>query len=331
MRKANLYRYQLEMDSGVILREQKLTQREGWVVELFENDSVGRGEVAPLIGFSHETMDQAFVEVVAKLKKWIAGESLDCHSQYPSVAFGLSMAEFELKGLLSKEGNYQAAPLCNGDPDDLIPALHAMQGEKVAKIKVGLYEPVRDGMLVSLFLESVPDLKLRLDANRAWNLEKAKQFAKRIKPSQRSRIQYIEEPCRAPGDSLTFAIETGIAIGWDETLQNGVMNPDFDLEFLTGAKAIVIKPMLVGNINRCIQLIEKAQAAGLMAVISSSIESSLGLSQLARFAQQFTPMTTPGLDTLQLFKEQLHTPWPGSTLPVKSLSSQTLVWQMHAE
>ncbi|GAB7219545.1 o-succinylbenzoate synthase [Vibrio comitans] len=331
MRKANLYRYQLEMDSGVILREQRLTQREGWVVELFEDGRVGHGEVAPLVGFSHESMDQAFVELVARLEKWIAGEPLNSTCHYPSVAFGLSMAEYELKGLLSEEGNYQAAPLCNGDPDDLIPALDAMQGDKVAKIKVGLYEPIRDGMLVSLFLESVPDLQLRLDANRAWNLDKAKLFAKRIKPSQRSRIQYIEEPCHTPGDSLTFAIETGIAIGWDETLQNGVMNPDFNLEFLTGAKAIVIKPMLIGNIERCIQLIEKAQAAGLMAVVSSSIESSLGLGQLARFAHQFTPMTTPGLDTLQLFKEQLHTSWPGSELPVRNLNSQTLVWHQSSE
>ncbi|OBT16037.1 o-succinylbenzoate synthase [Vibrio sp. UCD-FRSSP16_10] len=331
MRKANLYRYQLEMDSGVILREQKLTQREGWVVELTEDNRTGYGEVAPLVGFSHESMDQAFVEVVSRLEKWVSGQDLDCHSSYPSVAFGLSMAEYELKGLLGAEGNYQAALLCNGDPDDLIPALNAMQGDKVAKIKVGLHEPIRDGILVDLFLETTPDLQLRLDANRAWTLDKAKQFAKKIKPSQRSRIQYIEEPCRAPGDSLTFAIETGIAIGWDETLQNGVMNPDFNLEFLTGAKAIVIKPTLIGHIERCIQLIEKAQVLGLVAVISSSIESSLGLSQLARFAHQFTPMTVPGLDTLQLFKEQLHTPWPNSELPLRSLSSQTLVWHQSSE
>ncbi|GAD80331.1 o-succinylbenzoate synthase [Vibrio ezurae] len=331
MRKANLYRYQLEMDSGVILREQKLTNREGWIVELSENNRVGYGEVAPLSGFSHETMDQAFVEVVARLKKWTAGEALDSNSSYPSVAFGLSMAEFELNGLLGAEGNYQAAPFCHGDPDELLPALKAMQGDKVAKIKVGLYEPIRDGILVNLFLEATPDIQLRLDANRVWDLDKAKQFASKINPSLRSRIQYIEEPCSAPGDSLTFAIETGIAIGWDETLQNGVMNPDFNLEFLTGAKAIVIKPMLIGNIQRCIQLIEKAQALGLVAVISSSIESSLGLSQLARLAHQFTPMTTPGLDTLQLFKEQLHTPWPGSELPIRSLSSQTLVWHQSSE
>ncbi len=36
MRHATLYRYQLPMDSGVILRNEKLTQREGFIVELTE-------------------------------------------------------------------------------------------------------------------------------------------------------------------------------------------------------------------------------------------------------------------------------------------------------
>lgn len=63
--------------------------------------------------------------------------------------------------------NYRAAPLCNGDPDDLILKLADMHGEKVAKVKVGLYEAVRDGMVVNLLLEAIPDLHLRLDANRA--------------------------------------------------------------------------------------------------------------------------------------------------------------------
>ncbi len=41
-----------------------------------------------------------------------------------------------------------------------------MPGEKVAKVKVGLWEAVRDGMVVNLLLEAIPDLQLRLDANR---------------------------------------------------------------------------------------------------------------------------------------------------------------------
>ncbi|GAM77805.1 O-succinylbenzoate synthase [Vibrio ishigakensis] len=124
--------------------------------------------------------------------------------------------------------------------------------------------------MVNLFLESIPDLHLRLDANRSWSLEKANQFAKYVKPDNRSRIRFLEEPCLKPSDSITFAIESGMAIAWDETLQNAVKNPDFSFGQLTGAKAIVIKPSLVGNIDRCIHLIEEAQSLGLTAVVSSS-------------------------------------------------------------
>lgn len=46
MRTAKLYRYELPMDSGVILREQRLTEREGFVVVLESDGEVGRGEIA---------------------------------------------------------------------------------------------------------------------------------------------------------------------------------------------------------------------------------------------------------------------------------------------
>lgn len=51
-----------------------------------------------------------------------------------------------------------------------------MPGEKVAKVKVGLWEAVRDGMVVNLLLEAIPDLQLRLDANRARTPLKAQQL-----------------------------------------------------------------------------------------------------------------------------------------------------------
>ncbi|MCE7611270.1 o-succinylbenzoate synthase, partial [Vibrio fluvialis] len=58
MRSAKLYRYRLPMDSGVILRDEKMTEREGFIVELQENGNNGRGEVAPLKGFSLESLDE---------------------------------------------------------------------------------------------------------------------------------------------------------------------------------------------------------------------------------------------------------------------------------
>lgn len=327
MRSAKLYRYELPMDSGVILRDQRLKQREGFVVELALDGDTGLGEVAPLAGFSIETMDEAYSQLVEQLALWQQGVELNFDGLYPSVAFGLSMAQMELMQQLPQHGVYQAAPLCSGDPDELIPKLNAMSGQKVAKIKVGLYEPIRDGMLVSLFLESIPDLTLRLDANRAWSAEKAQQFAKKIAPSLRGRIAFIEEPCQVPGDSFSFAIDTGIAIAWDETLQHAIRRDDFKLEDLNGAKAIVIKPTLLGSVERCIALIQRAKELGIKAVVSSSIESSLGLTQLARLAYWQLPDEIPGLDTVGLFAQQLEVAWPGCELPLTSLSDQALIWQ----
>ncbi|CCO48716.1 o-succinylbenzoate synthase [Vibrio nigripulchritudo SOn1] len=327
MRNVKLYRYQLAMDSGVILRDQKLPQRDGWIIELKEGENTGFGEVAPLPGFSKESFEDAGEQLQEQLAKWAAGEELHLDTLHPSVSFGLSIAQMELVGGLPENGNYSVAPLCTGDPDDLLPVLSQLNGEKVAKIKVGLYEPIRDGMLVNLFLESIPDLSLRLDANRAWSPDEARKFASYINPSYRQRIAFLEEPCKQPGESLAFAIDTGIAIAWDETLQHAVKQEGFALSELTGVKSLVIKPSLIGSIERCAALVKQAEKLGITSVISSSLESSLGLNQLARLAHWLTPKSVPGLDTLGMFASQLEVPWPGSPLPIESLESQELVFQ----
>ncbi|XNM62512.1 hypothetical protein ACLK2H_12960 [Escherichia coli] len=79
---------------------------------------------------------------------------------------------------------------------------------------------------------------------------------------------------------------------------------------------MVIKPMLTGSLARVKAQVAAAHALGLTAVISSSLESSLGLTQLARIAAWLTPQTMPGLDTLNLMQTQQVRRWPGSTLPV---------------
>ncbi|WP_299014284.1 o-succinylbenzoate synthase [uncultured Photobacterium sp.] len=323
MRSAKLYQYSLPMDSGVILRTQRLESREGWVVELREGDAIGYSEIAPLPEFSKETAEQAGEQAKELLEKWIQGETLDLSAALPSVAFGLSMVELELAGGLPPEGNYQVAPLCAGDPDDLVVALSKMPGEKVAKIKVGMYEAVRDGMVANMFIEAIPGIRLRLDANRQWTPLKAQQFAKYVQPEHRTGIAFLEEPCMNPADSLVFAQETGISIAWDET----VRDEGFEVKAESGVAAIIIKPTMVGSIQRCIELVKQAHEAGLMAVISSSMESSLGLNQLARLAEWQTPGVIPGLDTMQLFKAQLETPWPECRLPVTPLSELEVVWQ----
>ena len=86
----------------------------------------------------------------------------------------------------------------------------------------------------------------------------------------------------------------------------------------------MIKPMLTGTLEKCISLIEQAHLAGMQAVISSSLESSLGLTQLARITKQYTPEMVAGLDTLHLMTHQLLRPWQGSILPLADENSEFL-------
>lgn len=322
MRQVTLYRYSLPMDAGVILRNQRLKTRDGLIVCLREGEHEGWGEIAPLPEFSHETLEQAQEAALTDLQQWLAGHSLS-ENALPSVAFGLSCALAELSGELPTQADYRKAPLCSGDPDELFAVLQAIPGEKVAKVKVGLYEAVRDGMVVNVLLEALPDLKLRLDANRSWTRAKADGFAKYVNPEWRNRIAFLEEPCKTRDESRDFARTTGIAIAWDES----VREPDFRVEAEEGVAAIVIKPTLTGSLQRCQQLITEAHRVGLEAVISSSIESSLGLTQLARVAAWLTPDTVPGLDTLDLMQAQLIRPWPENNLPLQDVASLDVVWR----
>lgn len=316
MRQAQVYRWQIPLDAGVVLRERRLKTRDGLLVHLQDGEHEGWGEIAPLPGFSHETLEDVQPGVIDWLQRWRSGEALALPAA-PSAAFGLSCALAELSGELPDAAEYRAAMLCTGDPDELFAALSALPGEKVAKVKVGLYEAVRDGMVVNLLLESIPDLQLRLDANRAWTALKARQFAKYVNPAYRSRIAFLEEPCKTREDSLAFARDSGITIAWDESLRD----EDFQLTAQQGVGAVVIKPTLTGSLEMVRQQVAAAKALGLTVVISSSIESSLGLTQLARIAAWLTPGTLPGLDTLHLMKAQLLRRWPGSALPCLGLEA----------
>ncbi|MBT1869652.1 o-succinylbenzoate synthase [Enterobacter mori] len=310
MRRAQVYRWQIPMDAGVVLRERRLKTRDGLFVHLRQGEREGWGEISPLPGFSLESLDDAQAALLAWARAWREGAN-PALPDLPSAAFGISCALAELDGSLPQEANYRAAPLCTGDPDELFALLSAMPGEKVAKIKVGLYEAVRDGMVANLLLEAIPDLRLRLDANRAWTPLKAQQFAKYVNPSYRNRIAFLEEPCKTRDDSRAFARETGIAIAWDESLREA----DFEFVAEPGVSAVVIKPTLTGSLDKVREQVSAAHALGLKAVISSSIESSLGLTQLGRIAAWLTPQTIPGLDTLSLMQTQLIRQWPDSILP----------------
>lgn len=331
MRNATLYRYRLPINAGVILRHRPLTERQGLILHLAEKGNEGWGEITPLPYFSQESLDEAEKQLRHWLAEWLkeplqkGKQSAQSHrlshsleTLFPSVAFGVSCALAELDNSLGEQGEYRTTPLCKGDPEALFDRLQENDSDvKIAKMKVGINCPEQEGKLAEHFLQQIPELYLRLDANQMWSAEQARAFACQISPKNRPRIQFIEEPCHTAELSCQFAEEQHIAIAWDET----VRTPHFEVKKQPYLTAIVLKPTLIGSISRCRSLIEQAHQQGMIAVISSSLESSLGLTQLARLAHQYTPNTLSGLDTLNIMQTQLLRRWENSPLPLAKLDS----------
>ena len=130
--KITLYHYALPCQTGVVLRKQPLSIREGLIIQLNQQGKIGLGEIAPLPGFSQESLKEAQSAAI----QW----ALKPHSLWdklpPSVAFGISCAFAELHGELGSESNFQSAILCDGNFTTFSEKI-AQQSQPIVKIKVG--------------------------------------------------------------------------------------------------------------------------------------------------------------------------------------------------
>lgn len=307
MRQASLYRYTLPLKSGLVLKDIQLSEREGLLVRLSEDGREGWGEIAPLPTFSHESLNEAENAVKIWLRHWLTF-STTVTPLPPSVDFGVSCALAELHGQLPQEIAQVPVPLCS---DSSAETCLRLSSTTLAKLKIGRLQPEQDGENAARLLSVLPNLRLRLDANRAWTAQQAVTFAQKLTKSQRARIDFIEEPCHTPESSLAFAKQCEINIAWDETTRE----PDFVPCQAPYVTALVLKPTLLGSLEKCRTLITQAEKCGLTSVISSSLESSLGLNQLARFATKYTK-SPAGLDTLNLMSHQLVRRFENSVLPL---------------
>ncbi|MCT8550064.1 o-succinylbenzoate synthase, partial [Glaesserella parasuis] len=92
MKTAQLYRYSLPVETGIILRNRRLKQRDGLIIHLQHADKEGWGEIAPLPEFSQETLAEAEIAVRQWIEKWLNHQDDSLTSYPPSVAFGVSSA-----------------------------------------------------------------------------------------------------------------------------------------------------------------------------------------------------------------------------------------------
>ncbi|MBI4312571.1 MAG: mandelate racemase/muconate lactonizing enzyme family protein [Chloroflexi bacterium] len=159
------------------------------------------------------------------------------------------------------------------------------QGFTTLKLKVG--QALRRNIaLVSHVRSAVgPAVRLRIDPNQGWTVAGAVDAIKRLSSFG---LEYVEQPVAA--DDLAGMAEvrraTGVSIAADEALRSPA-----DVHRIVEAKAadlLIVKAARLGGLRGSLRTIEMAAHEGVPSVVTSSLESGVGLAASAHLASALT-------------------------------------------
>jgi O-succinylbenzoate synthase len=315
----DLYRYELPFSEPLTLKGMTSRHREGLLLELAgEGGMVGWGETSPLPGFSRESLEKATEQLRGLASSmvgremtdgWIAQDGdfsreLDSMDLAPSVRFGFELALWDLyaasRGRSLHEvvaprlaGTVPVNALISSSDAALEEARRSRSaGYEAVKLKIGGRAVEEDVELVRAVNEVLGDaVTLRLDANRAWSLDEAERF---VRGAAGLGFEYVEEPLADPAQLPSFARSCGVPVALDESLIR--MEPEA-LEDHEYARAVVLKPTLLGGISRTLRFAECASRLGMETVISSAYETGVGTAALVALAAGVGGGVPAGLDT----------------------------------
>ena len=302
-----IYRYKLRLTSPVAWDGRARTHRRGLLVCLGHRNYSGWGDIAPLPGFSSESLTeaQARAEEFAREILESPPRTLDLSAIKipPSVRFGFELALCSLDSATKKQSPQEASAVaCCGlighEKNQQIHLLHSLVSSdyRAVKLKLGRQSLEEDLNTVHTICGKYPELKVRVDANRSWSINTAKDF---VRATQNLRLDYLEEPLKDTTNLVELARNCTIPIALDETLRGQ------DAEkYHKVADVRVLKPTLAGGTYTTLAHIEQAIQDNARCIISSSYESGVGMLGLIELARNL-PEEIHGLDTHKVFERDV--------------------------
>ena len=151
-------------------------------------------------------------------------------------------------------------------------AIVSGSGCRTAKVKVA--EPGQpesaDVARVAAVRDALgPAGKLRIDANAAWDVEQATRMLRALAPFG---LEYAEQPCATLDELAALRRRVGVPVAADESIRRAA--DPLAVRVAGAADIVVIKAQPLGGVRAALEI---AAACGLLAVVSSAVESSVGL------------------------------------------------------
>jgi O-succinylbenzoate synthase len=192
---------------------------------------------------------------------------------------------------------------------------HAMvrrSGCRTAKVKVAEPGQTLDDDIARV--EAVRDAlgptgHVRVDANGAWTVDEA---AAALTALGRFDLEYAEQPVRTLDDMAALRRRVDVPLAADESIRTAA--DPMRVAGLDAADIVVLKVQPLGGVRRCLEV---AAACGLPVVVSSAIETSVGIAAGVALAAALPELPYAcGLGTVQLLAADVTS---ASLLPVDGM------------
>jgi len=342
IRKVKVWQYSVPLRTQLITAPSSIVKRRGLIVRAETDDGlVGYGEIAPLDGFSRENLEEAR-QAVSSMRRRLEGQTVPLEPgtlrasyvgrgldrvSLPSIPFGI---ETMLADLAAQTAGENLARWCSPRASDRVPVNAILSGSlaeikeqlsriiprayRAYKLKVGVESDERELEKIAYLRDTLGEgISIRLDANRAFGFAQAVRFLASV---AQFKIEYTEEPLRANQYSRLSELraESPVPIALDESLSDrsigkatwSLRDRALQLADKGAMDVVVIKPMLAGGLCEAIELARDLSRTDVKMVISSAIETGVGLTAALHLAAALGDAVLPcGMDTLGLLADSL--------------------------
>jgi L-Ala-D/L-Glu epimerase len=273
--------------------------REGFLVLAWDGDHVGRGDAAPLPEMGTESAEECLQALeAAQFNALPKPPGARCAVEQALLDLDAQEASLPLARLLHRNAPLEvpaSALLSAQTVPELAREAQRLVGEgfRTLKLKVGLDD---DYARAAVVRDAVgPGVKLRVDANAAWDAPTALRKLRELAPIG-------IELCEQPTSDLTGLERSPIPIAADEMLAT---DPEGALQ---RAQFVVLKPSLLGGLDRAFELARRAHDRGLGVIVTTSLDSVVGRAgavHLAAAVLALGPQPAAGIATGQMLAEDL--------------------------